>query len=135
MRSAAQIAESLFRYSPQAQKALCRLEIRLNRFQSLMWTRGDVDSPRLINAMSVRNAGGRPPQTRDMADFAQERKHRNTWKEIAVEWAALFPVDRRTVGRTLQRRQEILRDAWRRFYGDKKRAKPQAIFNPPRTRR
>lgn len=123
-QSAAQIAECLFRRSPVREKGIYSFEIRLNGHQSLLWTRGDSDSPRLVPTASIRSVGGRPRETKDMADFADACRGKMAWKEIAIEWTKQFPDDTRMAGLSLETRKEKLREAWRRMHGDKKRAKP-----------
>lgn len=54
---------------------------------------------------------GRPTTTRDLAEFAYDRRPLLPWKEIAVEWKRLNPQDTRKI--TLNK----IKDAYRRAYG------------------
>ena len=53
---------------------------------------------------------GRPATTRDLAQFALERRPKFTWKEIATEWKTLHPNDSRNIT------AEKIKDAYRRAY-------------------
>ncbi|MEK6262768.1 MAG: hypothetical protein AABP62_29575 [Planctomycetota bacterium] len=53
---------------------------------------------------------GRPATTRDVADFAHERRPYVTWKDIFAEWKRLHPLDPRDIT------PEKIKDAFRRVY-------------------
>jgi hypothetical protein len=58
---------------------------------------------------------GRPITTKDLADFAHERRKTMTWKEIAADWKQHFPDDpRKATDRNFL-------EAHCRHYGSKKR--------------
>ncbi len=66
---------------------------------------------------------GRKVTTAELGFFAAERRERGlTWQEILVEWRALFPKDKRITDKN------IIREAYRRHYGDKA-GKKKAISN------
>lgn len=116
---------------------ITRITLVLNKWEAMVWDRGHLHEPMIVSLSALKNQGGRPPETEDMADFVHERKPPNgdmTMKQIGTAWATAFPEDSRTSGLSPLKRAEKLREAWRRHYGDKIRAKPERIFNPPRRR-
>lgn len=116
---------------------ITRITLVLNKWEAMVWDRDHLYEPKIVSLSALKNLGGRPPETVDMADFVHERKPPHgdmTMKQIGVAWAAAFPEDSRTKGLSPLKRAEKLREAWRRRYGDKIRAKPDCIFNPPRRR-
>jgi hypothetical protein len=68
----------------------------------------------LIDLLKPSRKSGRPVTTSVLAEFADQRKHHMTWKEIAKAWSELHPND--------QKKSEHVRDAWRRRYRKKNRA-------------
>ena len=54
---------------------------------------------------------GRKSTTKDIADFAEARHGKKTWKEIAHEWNRKYP--------TRHVNEQKVREAWRRRHGDK----------------
>lgn len=59
---------------------------------------------------------GRPTTTRDLAEFAYDRRPDLTWKEIAAEWKRLYPQDTRKIT------PHIMQDAYRRAYSPLRKA-------------
>lgn len=60
---------------------------------------------------------GRKDETRDIAEFANDRRPKMTWEEIYLEWIRKFPNDTRV------RNKESVREAHRRYFGDKAKQK------------
>jgi hypothetical protein len=58
---------------------------------------------------------GRPKTTRDLAEFANERRPNTTWKDIFSEWKRLHPDNSRGIT------QEKIEEAHRRHFRDKGR--------------
>jgi hypothetical protein len=78
--------------------------------------------------LRVNQAGkpGRKNSTSDIAAFAlARRRERKSWKEIFHEWRAAFPKDTRV------RRPSDIREAYRRHFGDKAKARSQRTLNSP----
>ncbi len=71
---------------------------------------------------------GRKEETRDIAVFANDRRRdddkRMTWDEIYHEWIRTFPNDSRV------RNKEFVRDAHRRYFGDKAKARQKRVKKP-----
>jgi hypothetical protein len=71
----------------------------------------------LRDRFELRNRGeqpkkpGRKNTTKEIADFAESRKRKCSWKEISEEWNKKYPGQPKT--------HSQVRDAWRRRYGDK----------------
>lgn len=79
----------------------------------------------VLTRNAPKNRGGRPPTTEDMAAFFIERDGGTTHKGRAAEWLRCYPNDPRTVGRSLLEVKELLREAARRHYKDKRRRQGQ----------
>ena len=77
-----------------------------------------VHRKKVIAVPADRGKPGRKPSTADIAQFANERRPKLTWKEIYVDWKRQHPNDPRTATIT----SENIREAWRRYYGKKMRA-------------
>lgn len=67
---------------------------------------------------------GRKNETQDIADFANARLPRMTWDQIHQDWLRSYPNDKRVVSK------ETIREAWRRHYGDKSKARKRASKKP-----
>ena len=70
---------------------------------------------------------GRKLETFDVAVFAQERrdmKPQMTWDEIYRDWMRTYPNDKRVTS------SEIIRDAFRRHFGDKSKDRKRAPKKP-----
>lgn len=70
---------------------------------------------------------GRKDETFDIAVFAKERLSRElrmTWDEIYRDWIRIYPNDKRVTSK------EIIRDAYRRHFGDKSKARKRASKKP-----
>lgn len=70
-------------------------------------------------APSKHGRPGRKNETFDIAVFAKERRERTpqmTWDEIYRDWMRTYPDDKRVT------RKEIIRDAYRRHFGDKSKS-------------
>ena len=70
---------------------------------------------------------GRKTETFDIAVFAKERRDQEpqmTWDEIYRDWIRTYPNDRCVTSK------EIIRDAYRRHFGDKSKAKNRISKKP-----
>ena len=60
--------------------------------------------------LGLSRRSGRPPSTKDIADFVERHRHHLTWKEIFTEYRESHAEDTRV------RNVEQMRGAWRRWY-------------------
>lgn len=67
---------------------------------------------------------GRKNETYDIAVFANDRRPQMTWDDICREWNRKFPDDARV------RNKEFVRDAHRRYFGDKAKARQKREKKP-----